>query len=459
MRTLLLLAFSLFMGAQDNVFRSRVVEDHSGAALAAVSVRVSRVGVPGILKETETERSGDFTITGLPSGEYELAITKSNYMPTTVRIGVESGPPSIPLVRLIRYGVIAGRAPAGGVSVIEQVPEGYIARRFVATATNAGEYRAFGLPPGRYVVGTSTRGLALHPSNAQPREFSISGGEDYDRVDVSNAQIESFDVAGMVRSPEAASSYIVFVVSPDRPGLSLSTRVFTGPFRFPNILPGTYEVLVSAGLPPSPQLYGRLRFSVAGQAVENLEVPVSPGRSAEFSVQSGTCPQDATVTLSVLEAWTTPTGVGAKVSTALVEGKTARFERLFPGRYQVSVRDAAGGCYGVTDRILDLSGGSVAARPIVLKSAPSIRGRVAATNPPALVAVVLRDMEPGRESPVQVMLLRTGEPFSFPNLPPGHYCLAAHPNGESTDRWAPASGCASDILNLSPGDAKEIALP
>jgi hypothetical protein len=306
-------------------------------------------------------------------------------------------------VRLVRYGVIAGRGPAGGVSVLEQVPEGYLARRFVATTT-AGEYRAFGLPPGRYVVGTTTRALALHPTNAQPREFSISGGEEYDRIDISNPPVESFAVAGTLRSPEPVSSYMVVLISPDRPALSLSSRIFPGPFNLPNILPGSYEVLVSAGLPTAPQLYGRMRFSVAGQAVANLEVPVTPGRTADFSVQSGACPQEATVatvTLSLLEAWTTPTGVGARVSAALVDGKTARFDRLFPSRYQVSVRDAAGTCYGVTDRILDLSGPPVAPRSIVLKTAPSIQGRVGATNPPAAVTVVLRDLEPGRESPVQ----------------------------------------------------------
>jgi hypothetical protein len=452
--------------AQESALHGRVLEDHSGMALAAVSVRVSRVGAPGIIKEAETDRSGDLTITGLPPGVYQLAIAKANYMPTTVRVSAQVGSQPAHLVRLIRYGVIAGRllpASTGGVSILEQVPAGTLPRRFAATSNAAGEFRAFGLPPGRYVVGTTTRGLSLYPTNAQPREFSISGGEEYDRIDVSNpqAQAESFAVAGAMRSAEPVSSYMVVLISPDRPSLSHASRLFTGPFSLPNILPGFYEVLVSAGLPTAPQRYGRMRFSVTGQAVENLEVPVTNGPTAEFSVQSGACPQEATVatvTLSLLEAWTTPTGVGARVSAPLVDGKTARFERLFPSRYQVSVRDAAGGCYGVTDRILDLSGAAAAPRSIVLKPAPSIQGRVIPTNPSAPVSVVLRDLEPGRESPVQVVFARTGDPFSFPNLAPGRYCLALHANEESSGRWAPESGCAANRLDLSPGDTPEIEL-
>jgi len=468
MRTLLLLALALITGgfiypAQDSVFHGRVVEDHSRMGLAAVSVRVSRMGVPGVIKEVETDRSGDFTITGLQPGAYQFAITKSNYMPTTVRMVTQAGTPPVqpvPLVRLVRYGVITGRvspASAGGVSVLEEVPEGVVARRFVATANSAGEYRAFGLPPGRYVVGTVSRGLRLHPNNAQPREFSISGGEDYDRIDLSNPQTESFAVTGTVRSPEPVSSYLVAVVSPDRPALIHARIAVTGPFRFPDILPGTYDVLVSAGLPPGPQLYGKMRFSVAAQAVENLEVPVQPGRTAEFSVQSGACLQGAVVTLSLLEAWTT--GAAASVSAELVVGKTTRFDRLFPSRYQVSVRDSAGSCYGVTDRILDLSGASAPLRSVILKSAASIHGKVGATNLPASVSVVLRDMEPGRESPVQAVFVRSGDPFGFQNLAPGRYCLAVHSNEESSERWAPESGCASNRLDLSAGDTPEVDLP
>jgi hypothetical protein len=234
-------------------------------------------------------------------------------------------------------------------------------------------------------------------------------------------------------------------------------RLFSGPFNLPNILPGSYEVLVSAGLPTAPQLYGRMRFSVAGQGVANLEVPVTPGPTAEFSVQSGACPQEATgatVTLSLLEAWTTPTGVGARVSAALVDGKTARFERLFPSRYQVSVRDSAGTCYGVTDRILDVSGAPVAPRSIVLKPAPSIQGHVSAAV--SLVSVVLRDLEPGRESPVQVVFVRNGEPYTFSNLAPGRYCIGAYSSEEASGRWAPESGCAANPLELTPGDTREV---
>src|SRR6185295_10245981 len=261
MRTLLLLALALITGgfiypAQDSVFHGRVVEDHSRMGLAAVSVRVSRMGVPGVIKEVETDRSGDFTITGLQPGAYQFAITKSNYMPTTVRMVTQAGTPPVqpvPLVRLVRYGVITGRvspASAGGVSVLEEVPEGVVARRFVATANSAGEYRAFGLPPGRYVVGTVSRGLRLHPNNAQPREFSISGGEDYDRIDLSNPQTESFAVTGTVRSPEPVSTHPVDVGSPELADPIQPSNAVHPPLPFPDTQARPSGLLLPPGLPP-----------------------------------------------------------------------------------------------------------------------------------------------------------------------------------------------------------------
>ena len=109
----------------------------------------------GVLKEAETDRDGGFVLGRLAAGEYRLAITKANYVGLTVRFSTNL--PASPVFRLVRYGVISGQVPGargGAVVAYEKVPHGRIARVYRGTVDGAGEYRIFGIPPGRYVLGT-----------------------------------------------------------------------------------------------------------------------------------------------------------------------------------------------------------------------------------------------------------------------------------------------------------------
>src|SRR5689334_13717981 len=85
----------------------KVTEDHSGAAVASVEVRVRRAGAARLVADLETDTAGQFRLPPLPPGEYTFEFLKTNYLPTTLRFK-DALPPQLS-VRLVRCGSISGR--------------------------------------------------------------------------------------------------------------------------------------------------------------------------------------------------------------------------------------------------------------------------------------------------------------------------------------------------------------
>jgi len=57
-----------------------IVRDSSGAVIAAAGVRLNSASA-GASRETVTDRSGQFTVSGLPFGTYEIAVKKAGFRP------------------------------------------------------------------------------------------------------------------------------------------------------------------------------------------------------------------------------------------------------------------------------------------------------------------------------------------------------------------------------------------
>src|SRR5687768_6920472 len=119
-----LLAIVIKGQEQDSGFGGVILEDHTGAPLASALVRLSRPDA-GILKEAETSRDGRFDLGLLAAGEYQLSVTKMNYVSLKARFSPTL--PLAPVLRLVKYGSISGQvsgANAGAVVAYEQVPAG-----------------------------------------------------------------------------------------------------------------------------------------------------------------------------------------------------------------------------------------------------------------------------------------------------------------------------------------------
>jgi len=455
------------------VVQGLILEDHSGTPLIATAVRL-RNGAGAVIKEMDTDRAGRFVIQDLAAGEYQLAVTKSNYVAVNAKITAQPGAASDPtspvsVVRLIRYGVISGHITSprrsGSVTAVEQVSEGQIPRSYSATSTATGEFRIFGIPPGRYQLaaafvgnnnGTGTsRGLAYYPSNTKPREFVIAGGEQYDGIEFVVPPALMSSISGRIVSPAGPQIYTLTMVDSEHPTIRVMIALTAqdGTFRFDNIFPGTYNLYASGPVTP-PSYFAQMQLVLNSQNVENMEFRLQPGRPVEFALSTGKtapnsgCSPDGVITVQGLGSW--PLVRDQKITTPISPTAPVRIDNVGPSKFAVTVRSSSGDCVGVTNPILDMTKDVTPERTLVTFQPPgSIHGPATSGN-----AVVLRDMTPGRESPVQAVFTSSSSEFRFDHLAPGPYCVSTQPATDTIPHWSPESGCANPIINLAPGESK-----
>ena len=72
---------------------------------------------------------------------------------------------------------------------------------------------------------------------------------------------------------------------------------------------------------------------------------------------------------------------------------------------------------------------------------------------PGASVIVLRDVTPGRESPVRAVFTNSDE-FQFDTLPPGQYCVTTRLADDAIVRWTPEARCRNRIVELAPGESK-----
>ena len=416
----------------------RVVEDHSGAPLASVELRVQRIGTARLVADLETEADGRFRLPELPAGEYRIDLSKTNYIGTTLSF---SGAISqTPVVRLVRCGMISGRIsdrqgkPVRG-AIVYAMPKpshGGPLRPFATQAQGSysmvdqnGLYRLFYLPPGQYAVAVSYgassmalgmtgsapvspgvgSGVIVYPKSALPQFFTVAGGEEYRNVDFNLSSGTFYTVTGKVEipagSPQSGRFWLALAAA-DQPSLaSASTAADAdGSFRFEGIAPGSYYLFASgpssarssrgAVLPPEPY-FARSRVEVTAQPVEGLAISPQKGQTATFVMRGaqeakGACPEEAQLTLTALEDWAAVLDRSAPVSSS----KEQVLRDLAPARYRVHFANLGDRCYQLADAFGPGAGGRSGAggdpgRPCWLDSRKAdgpgvthgLRGRVA----------------------------------------------------------------------------------
>jgi hypothetical protein len=436
----------------DGGFGGVILEDHTGAPLASALVRLSRLDA-GILKETETNRDGRFDLGRLAAGEYQLSATKTNYVSLTARFSPTL--PVSPVLRLVKYGSISGgvSGASGGVVVVyEHVPAGRIPRIYRGTLDNSGEYRVFGIPPGRYSLGMLNLNTGSGMQRGQTldrREFVFTGGEDYTRVNLNAPQSPAVAIGGRV---ENAQTHSILLASPEYPAIQFQIMLSRadGTFRFDNILAGRYDLLASSMPgPDGAALHGRVQVDVYGQVVENLVIPLRRTPSVEFALDETLCAAEATLTLTPLDRVLG----GRAVVVPIAAGKPLAVDGLAPTQYEVATATREDTCLGTPVATIDLTR-TAPASPVAIRLHPpgSLRGKVEGAAGQTIATVVLRDMSPARESAVQVLFIPAGAAFNFENLPPGTYCVTATTGGGRGD-------CESSSLVLAPGESKAISVP
>lgn len=280
-----------------------------------------------------SDASGRFALKGLDPGSYKLTASRAGYV--TSEYGQrKAGDPGATLTlrpgqemkdlffRLIPAGVVAGRIldedgeplPSVNVSASREVySDGKRSLSTVATVetNDLGEYRLFGLPPGRYFVSAvysrwsrfggaqesedieaSSQGYAKMyypgtPDASKASSFVVKAGEEIPSVEMLMRQVPVYRVRGRVynqitHKPGTGTALLLVPKSTGREWDFGVQQVFVqkpdGSFEVPEALPGSY-VLTAYWFDEGKVYSTRTNVDVGNADVEGIGVTIAPGTS------------------------------------------------------------------------------------------------------------------------------------------------------------------------------------
>jgi hypothetical protein len=416
--------------------RASVVEDHSGHAVISAELQIAKPGVAELIADIESDGNGKFEPVDLDDGDYVVRVSKTNYIDTSIRIRAASLGAGL-VIRLVRCGSIAGRiADLSGAPVANAYIFALGGTRPVDVETDAnGEYRFFGLKPGKYRIaaayGQPTQVVArtgeppkLGPSGSgvafYPEELSIVSGDEHVHIDFSLAPSALFRVSGRVDEQDVGTGDFWVALAPvNNPEIASSVAIAGNDrtFHFEGIRPGSYYLFVSGPAQIRSTFgaefgdhgfFGRTQIEVTGQDVEGLSLRVAPGLTLPITVKGGDgCSAKAQVTASATEDWAayiTHSGKSKEDGNVVLTG-------LAPARYRVLVNGEK--CFQASEVIADLSGGNVKPVEVRLSRGGSIHVHVI----PSVLVLLSGEAETRTEMP------DAGGNVEFNALPPGHYRL------------------------------------
>lgn len=262
-----------------------------------------------------TDESGNYRITNVPPGSYEVAVSMLGYVAVSgsrglrkpVIIGKGETVENVDFA-VVRGGVITGKiTDADGRPVVEmeveidpvRMGDGYI-RPGVRT-DDRGVYRAFGLLPGQYKVsaGNDERTgslepwrrveykLTYHPAVTDPQQatvIEVGEGAEVSDIDITLGRsavrysASGRIVNGETGQPVAGANYGVYILRKDYEG-SHSGGLTTnnqGEFKLHNLIPGTYAINVEPP-PNSDWRVDPVPFKIVDQDVTGLVFKTSKG--------------------------------------------------------------------------------------------------------------------------------------------------------------------------------------
>jgi Carboxypeptidase regulatory-like domain len=440
---------------------------------------------------TDTDAGGHYIIQ-LEAGTYRLWVERPGYARQTYGSRSPEGQGSVISVaagaqfhdldmRMVPLGAIAGSVldedgdPVQGVG-IQVLRFSYTTgrRQLIpvsgASSNDRGEYRAYGLPAGRYLLLATPRSApmtrpmetgGLVPEAQEPfaplyypgvldpasaSEVALAEGGELAGIDFRLPKVRALTVRGRIVSPVediAGSQLQVVLAHADGNAASYINRAAgavdknTGRFEFHGVAPGSYW-LVASQIYRGRAIAGRVPVEVSSTgAPENLALTLTPSFEIDGHVELG----GAAAGLSKLNVRLRPTeglAPGPQPASKVAPDGTIRLAGVTPGLWDfvldplpegLFIQSATFGDADVLRGELNVLAGSPAALRIVLgANGAQISGIVSESGQPSHATVVLAPSAPElRRAPLLFRVVSAGENgvFVFKGVRPGAYKLFA----------------------------------
>jgi hypothetical protein len=267
------------------VIRGRVLVDGTDHGLPRTQIRATSDKSQTF--DANTDGDGRYELKQLPAGRYMMSASRSNYVGHTwgqkrpggvgTRIDVADGQTVAAVdFKLMRAGVITGRVvdeagdPVTDVQVApvrSQLMNG--TRQMMPTGRGAstndlGEFRIFGLPPGRYYIAAVYRGAMGSDSDdrsgyaptyypgtgnmAQAQRITIAAGQTIDSVNFTLLPVRTVKVSGIALDAQGrplSGAYINTITRSFMAGSGGAAVRPDGKFTISGLTPGEYALRVS----------------------------------------------------------------------------------------------------------------------------------------------------------------------------------------------------------------------
>ncbi|MBV6430158.1 MAG: hypothetical protein IANPNBLG_00261 [Bryobacteraceae bacterium] len=288
---------------------------------------------------TSTNAEGRFAMKAIEPGQYRLLVSRNGFVRTeygarrpggfmsgtTLNLSKGQTLDTIEF-RLLPHSVITGRVtdedgdPVMGASVQLVSPRYYQGRKQMLPMSSAmtndlGEYRVFGVAPGRYylsVTGRQSSDYAVDRSaGSKPGEgyaptyypgtesiasaarINVSTGRTIEGMDVTLRKTLTFRVKGKVMGVPSGLNRPVMISLSARdenmmsavPRMLSSASTQNGEFEISGARPGAYVLQAVYSESPNEVMSGRLAIEVTEHDLEHLTVNLSPGGEVRGSVR------------------------------------------------------------------------------------------------------------------------------------------------------------------------------
>lgn len=402
-----------------------------------------------------TDDSGSFSLHAVEAGKYELVIQRRGFVHAGQSLSLHAGQTvTDTIIRLLPQGVITGHAvdgdgePIAGV-LVQAMQSRYTSagRRYLVSGTGTtndlGEFRIFGLTPGRHYLGGTYRTEAgyaavYYPQAQEAREavaIDVPAGGEVRGLYLVLSEIRALKIRGTIQSgARVALQGITIVAAPcDAGPLNLRSAMVqssNGAFELRDLAPGCY-LLAADSFSSGLRYSARLLIDISDKTIEGVNLTLVPPIQLAGRVH-GDGPEElklagpVVVNLESRVARLTASGVsGADGSLAL--------SNIVPEHYELSVvvpanyylKSAHFGDTDVLESGLDLTRGGNSKLDLEISDAGGrIDGIVAGKNeqpiPGASVVLIPADAR-HRSSRYKARITNEKGAFSIRDIAPGEY--------------------------------------